>query len=314
MKQTLLRLLLLLLAEGVALPAAAQLNGHNLRGDYGLLAGTQPGPGWYAGLLYANLDIGEIRRGDGEKLPFQGNLDVNAVAPYLWWVSNFTFLGGTYSVFVTPSAVDNALEAPALGIDSDTGLGMGDLYLQPINLGWHTRRADYMAGLGVNVPTGKYEDGGEDNTGLGMWTYEVFGGTTFYFDEDHSWHFAALAFYATHSSKENSNVQVGDLLTIEGGLGKSWAGGALSAGIAYFAQWKMTSDDLSPEVEALLPDLKKHEIFGVGPEVVLPLATKKKFYGSVNLRYFWDIGVKNNSQGNTFVFMATFPIPSVVLQ
>lgn len=30
-----------------AVPAQAQLGGHNSKGDYGLLSGSQPPPGWY---------------------------------------------------------------------------------------------------------------------------------------------------------------------------------------------------------------------------------------------------------------------------
>jgi hypothetical protein len=49
-------------------------------------------------------------------------------------------------------------------------------------------------------------------------------------------------------------------------------------------------------------------------DVVLPLATKKKFFGSLALRYMWDVGVESNTRGQTFLLMATFPIPSVPLQ
>ena len=54
-----------------------------------------------------------------------------------------------------------------------------------------------------------------------MWSYEVFGGTTVYFDEQKTWHFSATAFYETHGKKDGTNIRVGDLLTLEGGLGKS---------------------------------------------------------------------------------------------
>ena len=99
-------------------------------------------------------------------------------------------------------------------------------------------------GLGVFAPTGRYTDGASDNTGLGMWSYELYGGTTVYLNEDRTWSFAALAFYETHSSKDDSDVKVGDILTIEGGLGKSWANGAAAFGVSYFAQWKVSEDEL----------------------------------------------------------------------
>jgi hypothetical protein len=39
----------------------AQYNGHNLRGDYGIFSGTQPGPGWYVGVLGMNYDVDSLR-------------------------------------------------------------------------------------------------------------------------------------------------------------------------------------------------------------------------------------------------------------
>lgn len=288
----------------------AQYNGHNLRGDFGLFSGSQPGPGWYAGFMGVDYDVDSLQDRNGNDLASDGNLNINAIAPYFWWVSDKKVFGGNYSIFASPSWTDNSLEAPTLGFSSDTNLDTGDLYVQPINLGWHTDRADYMAGLGVFAPTGRYEDGASDNTGLGMWSYEIYGGTTVYLDQDRTWSFAALAFYETHSSKEDSNIKVGDILTIEGGIGKSSADGAAAFGLSYFAQWKISSDDIGNGIS----NPNKHKIFGVGPELVLPIASKLKFYGTLNIRYLWDVGVESNTQGNTFVLMATFPIPSLPLQ
>ena len=52
-------------------------------------------------------------------------------------MSKTKILGGNYSIFVAPSWANSALEAPVLGVGSTTGLGYGDLYVQPIVLGGH---------------------------------------------------------------------------------------------------------------------------------------------------------------------------------
>lgn len=146
------------------------MNGHNFRGDWGLLSGTQPEPAFYAGLPYGRYDVDAVRDQAGDKLPRDANLNVNAIAPYVWWVSDIELLGANYGVFGTLPVLDNALEAPTLGIDARSGFGLGDLYLQPINLGWHLPQADFVAGFGVTTPTGRYEPDAKDNTGLGMWS------------------------------------------------------------------------------------------------------------------------------------------------
>jgi len=307
--------LLCCLAILIAVPAAAQLNGHNLRGDYGLSSGTQLPPGIWVGLLYPNYDVNELRGRDGHKLPFTGDINVQALVPWVWWVSKTKIFGGTYSIFLAPSWTDSALEAPILGLESDTGIGRGDLYFQPINLGWHTERADFMAGAGVYAPIGRHEEGADDNTGLGMWSYETFAGTTLYLNKARTWNLAATAFYETHSSKEDSQKKVGDILTIEGGLGRSFAGGALNVGVAYFAQWKVTEDDLGLEgkLRPAALGISKHRVYGAGPEITLPLGSKKKLYGFLTLRYLLDFGVESNTQGNTFLFNLTVPVPSIPL-
>jgi hypothetical protein len=60
--------------------------------------------------------------------------------------------------------------------------------------------------------------------------------------------------------------------------------------------------------------LGKHQVYAAGPELTIPIATKKKLYGFINARYFWEFGAQSTLEGNTFVLTATFPIPSVPLQ
>jgi hypothetical protein len=102
--------------------------------------------------------------------------------------------------------------------------------IRPIDLGWHTKRADVAAGLQVYAPTGRYERGGDDNIGKGMWTYEPFLGTTLYFDEARTVSLAATAYWELHGDKKDTNVNVGQILSIQGGLGKSFLGGGLIIG------------------------------------------------------------------------------------
>ena len=73
----------------------AQFNGHNLRGDFGLFSGSQPGPGWYAGVMGVNYDVDSLRDRNGDNLVSAGgSLEVNAIAPYVWWVSDKKVFGG----------------------------------------------------------------------------------------------------------------------------------------------------------------------------------------------------------------------------
>jgi hypothetical protein len=308
----------LLLAFLIPPTGHAQLAGHNTKGDFGLQSGTQAPPGFYIVPLFYDYRADTLRDSNGD--PFAplgggGSIDAQALIAGFVWVSKKKILGGNYGFAAFPGVTNNAIEFPALQTSSKTSTGRADLYIQPIVLGWNTERADFTAGLGIFAPTGEYKAGGDSNRGLGMWSYELFGGTTVYFDESRTWHFAATAFYETHGKKDGTDVRVGDILTLEGGLGKSFMGGAFNVGVAYYAQWKISDDDFGPGFT--LPDgplLDRHRVYGIGPEVTIPLASKNTLYGFLNLRYFWESGARSTFEGNTFLVTFSFPVPSIPLQ
>ena len=302
----------------VSNPVHAQLSGHNTKGDFGLQSGTQAPPGFYVVPLYYDYSADTLRDGNGDRfdpLGGGGSLDAGAMIVGGLWVSEKKFLGGTYGFSVWPGVTNNALELPALQTNSKTSTGLADIYIQPVILGWNKAQADFTAGLGIYAPTGEFEAGGDSNRGLGMWSYEIFGGTTLYFDEARTWHFAATAFYETHGEKDGTDIRVGDILTLEGGLGKSFMDGAANAGIAYYAQWKLTDDDFglgfTPPGGQILD---RHRVYGIGPEITIPLASKSKLYGFLNLRYFWETGARTTLEGDTFLITFSFPVPSIPLQ
>lgn len=298
------------------LTAQAQLNGHNTKGDYGLTSGTQVPVGNYAVGMYYDYSADTLRNRNGDSLPATssgGSVDIAAGVAGFIKTTDRKLFGGNYGFSIYAVATNNAVELPALQTDTKTSTGLGDTYIQPLVLGWTTNRADFMAGLGVYAPTGRFDPDADDNRGMGMWSYEAFAGTTVYFDDARSWHFAATAFYEAHGKKEDTDIRVGDILTVEGGLGKSFMGGAASAGLAYYAQWKVSRDDFGATPPGG-PIIGKHEVFGIGPEINLPLASKTKLYGFANLRYFWETGSRSTLEGDTLLLTFSFPIPSIPLQ
>lgn len=312
------------LAMAVLLPApsAAQLNGSHTPGDYGVQSGSQPAPGFYAALFYLRYDADTIKGVDGNIVRpapnSPGSITVSAVAPLAWYVSKAKFLGASVGAMAVLPLANAALEAPAFELGDTIGTSVSDLLVRPLDLGWHTARADVAAGLQLYAPTGRYEPGGDQNIGKGMWTYEPFVGTTVYFDQARTLSLAATAYWELHGTKKNTNVKVGQILTLQGGLGKSFLGGGLIVGAAYYGQWKLTEDRLAEfELPGRDPiDLNipgKHKVFGFGPDVTLPIASKSKLFALVNIRYLWESGARLKTEGNTLVVTATFPVPSVKL-
>ena len=300
--------------------AEAQFLGANFPGDYGLNSATQPPPGFWLSALYVRYDGNDLVDRNGDSLAIdpanRGELDVNAYVLGGWYVTRAQLFGGNYGFMVFANFSDNVLEAPILGLTNKTGTGFGDLYVQPINLGWFKDRADYIFGLAFTAPTGRYSPDADDNLGQGMWSYEINAGATLYLDEAKSWNFAATAYFQTSSEKKDTDQKVGNILTIEGGLGKSFAGGGLNIGLAYYAQWKVSQDQLGQAIEEELGGIApaKNRGYGLGPEAVFAIAPGNKLIGTISLRYLWETGVRSSVEGSIFVLSGAFPIPSMSLE
>ena len=308
------------LVAGLAIPsvAEAQLLGHNTLGDFGLYSGSQAAPGFYLAPAYIRYDGDRLVNASGESIErppeLRSDLDVNSYAIGAVYVTDKKFLGANVGFTGFAALVDNKLVAPVLGLSQKVSVGITDLYIQPLNLGWHTERADILAGVGVYVPTGEWSLGGSENRGMGMWSFELSAGSTVYLDRAKNWHVATTAYFETHTKKRGTDIRVGDVLTLEGGLGRAFMGGAAWVGVAYYAQWKLSEDRIRGLELPGLFDLGKHRGFGVGPEATFPVAIGGKLRALITGRYLWETGVRSNVEGQTLVVLATVPIPSPSLE
>ena len=157
--------------------------------------------------------------------------------------------------------------------DSNPGAGLTDTYVQPIELGWTRPRADFSLAYGLYIPTGRYEDGADNNTGLGMWAQELLLGTTVYLNKQRSVHAATTATFDFQSKKKDSETKVGNIMNLEGGIGADFLRGGLTTGLAYYGTFKLTDD----QFDARLPSVLirgKNRVWGLGPEVTLAIATQ----------------------------------------
>lgn len=315
----------LLAASLCAAPAHAQLNGENLLGDMGVKSGTQPEPGFYVSAIYYRYFTDSIRDPNGNPAGLDpggtAKQTIQAGMPLFYYVTPKKVLGAHLGMMAVLPIANGSLEAPGLGLSESASVGLSDLYVMPAQLGWHVRRADAIVGVGFFAPTGRYSAGASDNLGKGMWSYEVSGGGTLYLDAQRTISVATTAFWETHSKKKGevrvervtvNDVKVGQLLTLEGGVGKSFLHGAASVGVAYYAQWKVTSDELalSPSAQpTAIPD--RHRVWGVGPDVTIPIATKTRLISLVNVRYLWEQGARVKTQGQTLIITNTFPVGGI---
>jgi hypothetical protein len=107
-----------------------------------------------------------------------------------------------------------------------------------------------------------------------------------------------------NTDKRGTNIHVGDLGTIEGGLGKTFykkVSGPIpmimNLGVAGYAQFKVTGDSGS-DIPLLLRGLKDRA-FALGPEFNMFIPGPRL---TLLARYEPEFGARNRLQGQTIVF------------
>jgi hypothetical protein len=280
-------------------PLHGQYLGLNLRGDVGMKSGSQPGPGFYITTpLFYQAKYDSLRGPQGNEVPGEYKTEINLLAPAIAVTTKWKLLGAHYGFQAVPLVLNQRLDVADTTVQKHNSYGFGDLYVQPINLGWTTKHADFLGAYGFYAPTGA------GKRSLEMWGHEFVVGTTVYFDEAKRWHAAGTMFYETHQTKKSADIRVGDFLTIEGGAGRSFLKGAGNAGVAYVLQWK-TTDDSGEDILPVQRRLRKNKAYGVGPEITLPFFAKGRFVGLFGFRYTFETGNSTNFQGNNLVASIT---------
>jgi hypothetical protein len=223
--------------------------------------------------------------------------DVNVFAlPAVQLVTPFKILGATYGAGFMQWISNGVVNQATLDIRRSTAYGFGDMYVQPLILGWHIPHADITAGYSFFAPVG--------SAGFHQWVNEIDFGATLYPDSGRKWNLSTMMYYDFNQKKNNEDVRVGDVLTLSGGVGRSFLKGAANAGVAYAAQWKITHDrgsDIPPFVQ-----VTNGRVFAVGPEVSMPVFAKGKNVGLVGFRYLWTAGPKTALGGQILAVSFTF--------
>jgi hypothetical protein len=294
-------------------PANAQLLTQHIKGPTGLKAGSQPPPHVYIPVLLYQYQTDEVRNRDGDRLlPSRPDAELTsrAYGTGIFVVTNKKFLGANYGFQVLfPVGANNRIQGTE--IDANPGAGITDSVVQPVSLGWHLPRADALFGYAIYVPTGRYEDGASDNTGFGMWGHEISFGTTVYLNEAKKYHAATMVSFNFQSQKEDSTTKVGNAVNLEGGVGADFLMGGLSAGLVYYASFKLQQDHIQGFPDILIRG--KNKVFALGPEVSLALARKGTVYGFVKVNYQWETYARTNTLGGALSILATFLAPPIKL-
>ncbi|MGH8554602.1 MAG: SphA family protein [Gammaproteobacteria bacterium] len=226
---------------GLAGTVAAGELGHYQAGLLNTRDFAVPEPGFYTALYTFQYRTDTLKNRNGDEIgtlsrtgPLGGtttfdldaDVDIFAISPLFLWVSPWEILGARYAAAIAPSFADGNLDASlsvarsgrffqggfTRGLEADTGLGVGDLFVQPVMLGWSGKHYHVLAAYGFYAPTG------EENIGLDFWTHQLqLAGTWYPFDNKGTAVMVAST-YEIHHEKEDQDLTPGSRFTLNWGI------------------------------------------------------------------------------------------------
>ncbi len=143
-------------------------------GTEDFFAGAFPPPGFHYINYLAYYYADELKDNNGDKLP--GDFKANVAAEVLRgiYVSDIQILGANLGWHVVVPLVykDMKYEIGGFKMFDESRASLGDIYISPFLLGWHSELLHCVAGLDIITPTGQYNKDYAVNIGSNHWTFE----------------------------------------------------------------------------------------------------------------------------------------------
>ena len=287
--------LLWLTGAGAALADQGDF-GQKVLGTIGLDAGSQAEEGVYFGNRFIQLTSDRLVDRNGRTVPVKG-LDVNGFA-------NVFAASGTYKlgegVYYTA-----ALGVPVAGISIKSDLppnsldrqGLGDIFVEPLKLGWRFPRLDITSSYAFYAPTGQLNRRGLAGP---QWVQQFSAGGTVFFDDERSLRLSALSSYNLYGKKFDIDVTRGDSFQIQGGLGGRFFK-IVDFGLAGYAMWQVGADT-GRDIPPLARGLSEHAV-GLGPELGI---TIPQLRAKLTARYEWEIVSRSRLDGEVLTLSLSF--------
>jgi len=315
-----------------ALPALAQQKGQWVPGQFGLNAGVIPDPGITYANLAVNYSASQLNDSNGSKLlqNVTGTYSFWADENILYYVPKHKILGGYFMPYISINVANGSLVADITGTNLNAnggGSGFADTYVQPLNMGWHLKRADVNVGYSFTAPTGRYTAGASDNVGSGYWGNNITSGTTFYITKNKGtsanlatdWEIHGQKTVASALTGQLSKITPGQAFTDEWGIGqvlplKKDMSQLAQLGLVAYDQWQVSSNGGNylvagkPVPASLVPYYSVHAL-GFQANYILPAKDIALFF-----KYYDEYSAKARVEGRTIVFGGSwtlkFPKPA----
>jgi hypothetical protein len=301
--------------------------GHFMPGVPSIRDYVVPEPGFYTAVMNYGYSADRVNDAGGDR---QGNITINpgpgpgltlkpeidveiyAISPTFIWVTDWKALGANYAAYVAPSFATasisgslSTLRGRGVSGNHESDLGVGDLFVQPIWLGWNQKHYGFYAPTGrydtenVTLPiVGTYKTEALDNIGLGFWTNQFQGAVSWYPWEDKRMAVSGVLTYETHGEKADFDFTPGDNLTFNWGISQflpltKSQKLLLEVGPMGYSSWQVTDDKGSDAKNTGAHD----EVHAVGCQIGL---TYVPWMLSINFRYLNEFAARDRFQGQSF--------------
>ena len=292
MKTLTTRIAALLLALALlGLNGALLAQNHYPAGVEGIKGASLPPPGFYLRDYNLFYFAGQVNDADGDELPPDFDLMAYAQAIRPIWITKWKVLGANYGMDVLVPFIYTDLEVNGA---SDSSFNLGDIFVEPATLSWHTKRLDVGVGYGFWAPSGDYDANDMTNPGKGFWSHMLTAGATVFFDQEKTWALSGLGRYEIHMENDDTGVTPGQTFTLEWGVSKTLAK-TWDVGLVGYYRQQTTEDDGGPSEDL-------DSVASVGPEVNV-FCPKLKLFTS--LRYLYEFTASDQPQGHTVTLTLT---------
>jgi hypothetical protein len=286
-------------AGDVLAQSQTPLTGHYPPGQSGIRGASTPDSGFvYTNFsrFFSNLEVMDASGDAAQSLDELRYANISMLA----WTTDWQVFGMRYgAVAGIPFGTGNL--RPAAQEEESTELGLGDVLITPLALYGKSERADFQVQLTLWSASGRFSPGADDNRGTGFQALVYsFGGVFYPSGDREAWSLSAIARVEQNFEQDGSGITPGDDVVIDWGIGKivrAWQR-PVDLGVSGFAVWQIDSQTGGPAST----DIGHYRLFGIGPEVSVPLTERLSLRG----RAHWEFGARNIVSGNNFWLIVGF--------
>lgn len=219
------------------------------------------------------------------------------------------FLGNAQYLFIAAPNYASARSTVGLGelLNGTTvkggASGFGDLVIAPLMLSWSLDKFDVTGGYLFYAPTGRYENGANDNIGLGHWSHVIQMASYYYPKPDKATAFMFMPSYEFHGHLKDANVRPGSRFIMEYGISQ-YLSEKLEVTLQGGHAWQM-GEDSGNDVYWDTSVKDQMNVFGLGIGYFL----LSNLYA--NAKYTGSYGLKQNFKTNMFQLQIMF-VPNLL--